>query len=631
MKPVGHQYEDKLLEFAYGELPAHEASAVDAHVKTCQRCTAALAQITSVRSAMSVLPAEPVPDKGLDSLLAYAEQAARRNASQAVVPPFWSKWRRFVAPLAGVAAMALVGVVFLKVNGQLDLSKEGAAQEKVKRADDARVAPVVAEAAPSPVPSKPAAAAAPNELAEESGRAVQGKVAWGAKEAEAEKAAAEPKAEYKQRDDKEAGLFDEVAKAPTKALSVKAAKPAPKPAMTKHSVADQSNAEGYFDQGGKGGGGRELANTNSKNDSAYGLGTGPGGSGLGTQLGNADRLSDSKVGLKSAIGGTGDSDLAKDQPLNKRNAPADDGSQGFSPKAKVSKKKSREVVPAGNEGGADLQVATGSLSSAAPAKPAEKVTESKVAKLEAKPSADKAEAPAKEQQALEYGSASRRGGEQSGSSARQQVATVQQEEQAQQAYRQLPAPVAQQAAPPPPAQPSSSGPSSLGLGIGTPKSYRAPSTAAGEEDISPEVSIAQRKGADQSDLMRVKQSRLSELMKAARAAENANDLREELRLSLEVLKDDAQGDLRAEALYRSCQAYGMLGDDDKAAPYCSMLQSQFPNSKWAAQVRYQQKSPAPRANEQRAKKAAPYERSEPAAAPPPQQPTSKPSQAVDSY
>ncbi|MBX7116537.1 MAG: hypothetical protein K1X64_19585, partial [Myxococcaceae bacterium] len=107
MKPVVHQYEDKLLEFAYGELSAHEESAVSAHVQTCAKCSQALAGIKSVRASMRQLPIEAVPEAGLDSLLAYAEQAARRQGSQKSRSGF-SRW---VGGLSAVAALGLVAYV----------------------------------------------------------------------------------------------------------------------------------------------------------------------------------------------------------------------------------------------------------------------------------------------------------------------------------------------------------------------------------------------------------------------------------------------------------------------------------------------------------------------------------------
>ena len=109
MKPAAHQYEDKLLELAYGELPESEATAVEAHVQGCARCRQSLAEIRSVRLSMGQLPQVDPPEAGLDSLLAYAEQAARRNAAGPAGAP--SFWKRLMAPLAGVAALSLVAVV----------------------------------------------------------------------------------------------------------------------------------------------------------------------------------------------------------------------------------------------------------------------------------------------------------------------------------------------------------------------------------------------------------------------------------------------------------------------------------------------------------------------------------------
>jgi anti-sigma factor RsiW len=114
MKPAVHQYEDKLLEFAYGELPALEASAVEAHVSGCAKCTEALNEIRTVRVAVGKLPQVEAPDAGLESLFAYAEQAARRNAAGPAAAPTW--WRRMMAPLAGVAALGLVAGVGFKVS-----------------------------------------------------------------------------------------------------------------------------------------------------------------------------------------------------------------------------------------------------------------------------------------------------------------------------------------------------------------------------------------------------------------------------------------------------------------------------------------------------------------------------------
>src|SRR5438105_7855966 len=108
MKPSTHQYEDKLLELAYGELPAHEASAVESHVRSCARCSEALLEIRAVRQTMQQLPRVEPSNAGLDSLYAYADQAARRNSAGPAPRATW--WRRAMAPVAGVMALALIGV-----------------------------------------------------------------------------------------------------------------------------------------------------------------------------------------------------------------------------------------------------------------------------------------------------------------------------------------------------------------------------------------------------------------------------------------------------------------------------------------------------------------------------------------
>lgn len=168
MKSAAHQYEDKLLEFAYGELPPHEASAVDAHVQGCTRCAELLSEIRGVRATMAQLPMEQAPDAGLDSLLAYAEQAARRNTAVAAPP---SLWKRLLMPLASVAALATVGVVSYRANQQLDLSPAAAvADQKVAQVRDQQAAELGAkkldrydsvEEAPAPVAAAEPAKAQP--------------------------------------------------------------------------------------------------------------------------------------------------------------------------------------------------------------------------------------------------------------------------------------------------------------------------------------------------------------------------------------------------------------------------------------------------------------------------------------
>jgi len=147
MKPEGHQFEDKLLEFAYGELPAPEAGAVEAHVRGCDRCRRALEEIRSVRATMRQLPLEEAPAGGLDSLLAYAQGQAQRNA-RASPRPWWklSAGGRWLGPLASAAALTLVATV-------------------AWRAKDSFEPQAAAVAVEAPAPSLPAAVAVREEVA----------------------------------------------------------------------------------------------------------------------------------------------------------------------------------------------------------------------------------------------------------------------------------------------------------------------------------------------------------------------------------------------------------------------------------------------------------------------------------
>ena len=149
MKSAAHQYEDKLLEFAYGELPQHEADAVDAHVRGCDRCAQSLSEIRSVRATMAQLPIEPAPDVGLESLLAYAEQAAKRTSK-----PAPSIWKRFLMPLASFAALATVGVIGFRANQDFDTSRASAAA-------DTKLEKFVTDEKKTEAPSAPIVAAVP--------------------------------------------------------------------------------------------------------------------------------------------------------------------------------------------------------------------------------------------------------------------------------------------------------------------------------------------------------------------------------------------------------------------------------------------------------------------------------------
>jgi putative zinc finger protein len=172
MKPQGaHAHEDRLLDFAYGELPPSEAKVVEQHVVGCSRCTEALDGIRGVRTTMSRLSLESAPDTGLESLLAYAQQSARRAAAGPEPAPRW--WRRLLAPAMGVAALSIFGVVVVQVNREVDLSpaalQQKAPREPATRTKDNAVA--ASEAAPaSPAVPAPIVAPAPAAVSAEAGK-----------------------------------------------------------------------------------------------------------------------------------------------------------------------------------------------------------------------------------------------------------------------------------------------------------------------------------------------------------------------------------------------------------------------------------------------------------------------------
>ncbi|HEX5747878.1 MAG TPA: zf-HC2 domain-containing protein [Archangium sp.] len=170
MKPQGaHAHEDRLLDFAYDELPPTEARLVEQHVQGCSRCSETLADIRGVRTTMSRLPLESAPDAGLESLLAYAQQSARRAAAGPEPAPRW--WRRLLAPALSVAALSVFGVVVIQVNREVDLSpslaqhKEAPREKTRGRGEQAEVADTAAApASPAPPEIVPTSAPVPADI-----------------------------------------------------------------------------------------------------------------------------------------------------------------------------------------------------------------------------------------------------------------------------------------------------------------------------------------------------------------------------------------------------------------------------------------------------------------------------------
>jgi hypothetical protein len=99
-----HPDDDQLLELAYGEAPASEARALRHHVDGCARCKKVMEGIAEVRSAFRSVPPEPAPERGLESLLAYGEQAAARARSR-------RGGLRILALLSAATAFAVVWLV----------------------------------------------------------------------------------------------------------------------------------------------------------------------------------------------------------------------------------------------------------------------------------------------------------------------------------------------------------------------------------------------------------------------------------------------------------------------------------------------------------------------------------------
>jgi hypothetical protein len=106
-QPTPH-VEDLLLDYAYGELPETHRREVASHLGGCPECALALEEIQGVRQVMSHLPEHSAPDAGLQSLLAYAESAARRTSAGPQLKQPW--WRGWMAPVGGVLAVAIIFV-----------------------------------------------------------------------------------------------------------------------------------------------------------------------------------------------------------------------------------------------------------------------------------------------------------------------------------------------------------------------------------------------------------------------------------------------------------------------------------------------------------------------------------------
>ena len=132
-----HPEDDRLLELAYGEMPASEAKTLRQHVDGCARCRGVLDGYAEVRSAFRSVPAEPAPERGLDSLLAYGEKAAARARSRRV-------GLRILGLLSAAAALTVVWLVGPASHREADglaRAPEAKSGDRVARLDTPQASP----------------------------------------------------------------------------------------------------------------------------------------------------------------------------------------------------------------------------------------------------------------------------------------------------------------------------------------------------------------------------------------------------------------------------------------------------------------------------------------------------------
>jgi hypothetical protein len=115
---------DLLVDLVDGTIAEHDRAGVEAHLASCARCRAEVADATAAREALRGLEIPQVPASIGDAASAEAERAARARAPEVVtlrrpggrrrgggegVPP----WYRWAAAAAATAAVLLVAVMVL--------------------------------------------------------------------------------------------------------------------------------------------------------------------------------------------------------------------------------------------------------------------------------------------------------------------------------------------------------------------------------------------------------------------------------------------------------------------------------------------------------------------------------------
>jgi len=120
------QARDKLIDLAYGELPAEAASAVEAHLRACPACAAEWRRLRLGRAAMgrhlAGEPASPVVAPAQ-----FREEPARRR-----LPAWASGYRRWLAAAAGFVAVVAVLAIVLNLPKALTPTAQ-AGQVEIKR------------------------------------------------------------------------------------------------------------------------------------------------------------------------------------------------------------------------------------------------------------------------------------------------------------------------------------------------------------------------------------------------------------------------------------------------------------------------------------------------------------------
>lgn len=583
MKTAVHQYEDKLLEFAYGELPANEAAAVDAHVRGCTRCSEALTQIQSVRSTMSALPLAPAPDAGLESLLAYAEQTAKRNR-EAKKKDVW--WRRYLMPLASAAALMLVGVVAWRASQEFNPDPAMIALEMQKEREAAQAPAPSAPAAATPVPDATKAGAKGENKQEALNEGLAGARADGVA-----------------GDESDAPVERRKAAAPEPRLDAnlelaKADKAADLPAAEKKKLGLLAG------ESGKGG---------------FGLGSAEGGGGAagrgGLDTKSVDALVAGKVASKPTAKAVPQSQAKRESASkqSKDNAPADFGMMDdYSNAAQrgATKKAAPKPAPKVAEAPKEAPVVDTEQSKNQRAPGTQSVWglgTGNTSGFSTGPGAS-GSAMGGSQGGLAQGDsvADRKEAAPEAKSKKKAVAPqqpVRAEEQVAQAMPPPPPAAAQPQAEPAPAPAATSAPSAPktkgSLSIGSlSSSTRTASPSYGAEEEA--VQVAEDSlGADRDAQLRQRQvaAERQKNLEAARSASNRNDRVTEVKYALAVLNAGAQGYEKIEALKRICDAYEAMGEYDRGQPYCDALLSEFPNSAAAQAVAQRrnrmQKAPAP--------------------------------------